>query len=737
MKFFLFDFHQYFDALLGMYNLKLLKLKIDLTNNIIENPQTKINLLFRPTQPEVFTMTIHPESEHIVQIPVDKIPDGDILIPEIKFSTVKIPSGIVSIKNKKMTCSIINNTERTLNLKIKEPLKIKNFEYFEEANNGNKFSTLNNIESKDPDKVMNKIKTDHMNSEEKAAVINLIKQYTDIFYQEGQNLTFTSNIKHKIRTTDEIPVYTKTYRYPQIHREEVQRQIQKMLEQGIIRPSNSPWSSPIWIVPKKVDSSGKRKWHMVTDYRKLNEKTIGDRYPLPNINDRLGRSQYFTCLDLASGFYQIEVDEDSIQKTAFNTEQGHFEYLRMPMGLSNSPATFQRAMNNILSDLINEACLVYLDDIIIFSTSLQEHLTNIKKVFDRLRQCNLKIQLDKSHFLSKEVAYLGHIVTPEGVKPNPDKIKAIKEYPIPRTTKQIKGFLGLLGYYRKFIPDFAKVTKPLSKCLKKDAKINIHDKEYQECFELCKHLLTNEPILQYPDFNKPFNLTTDASNAAIGAVLSQGSIGNDKTVAYASRTLSDTESSYSTIEKEALAIVWAVKYFRPYLFGQKFKIYSDHKPLQWLFSQKDPSSKLIRWRLKLEEYDYEIIYKKGTLNTNADALSRIEMHPNELNADETWSTLVEPDTHTDDIDLDRLLTERYTELIGSTDALENEEDFLQHDLAENSREISEEQLTQENQIENPVSIVTELENQLQPDSGNEEEEDDEEDITVHSNIEHP
>jgi Reverse transcriptase (RNA-dependent DNA polymerase). len=471
-----------------------------------------------------------------------------------------------------------------------------------------------------------------MNFEERNAILKLIKEYSDIFYIEGSNLTFTNEIKHRIKTSDEIPVYTKSYRYPEIHKNEVRTQIQSLLDQKIIRPSCSPWSSPIWVVPKKIDASGKRKWRIVVDYRKLNEKTIGDRYPLPNITDlldKLGRCQYFSTLDLASGFHQIEMAEEDIPKTAFNTEQGHFEYLRMPFGLRNSPATFQRVMDNILRGIQNERCLVYLDDIIIFSTSLQEHIDRLREVFDRLRAANFKVQLDKSEFLRTEVAYLGHIVTPDGIKPNPDKIRAIQNFPIPSNSKQLKGFLGLLGYYRKFIKDFAKVTKPLTKCLKKDATINTKDPDYISCFELCKNLLINEPILQYPNFAEPFILTTDASNYALGAVLSQGKIGTDLPVAYASRTLSESEVNYSTIEKELLAIVWATKYFRPYLFGRKFKIVTDHRPLQWLFSLKEPNSKLVRWRLKLEEFEYEIIYKKGSLNKNADALSRIELNLNE------------------------------------------------------------------------------------------------------------
>jgi transposase InsO family protein len=279
------------------------------------------------------------------------------------------------------------------------------------------------------------------------------------------------------------------------------------------------------------------------------------------------------------------------------------------------------------------------DDNIVFSTSLQEHVVNLEKVFQRLRESNFKIQMDKSEFLKLETAYLGHIISKDGIKPNPDKISAIQNYPIPKTATEIKRFLGLLGYYRKFIPNFARITKPMTQCLKKGSKISF-DENYNECFEKCKTLLVNDPILQYPDFAKDFLLTTDASNLAIGAVLSQGPIGSDKPISYASRTLNSSEINYSTIEKELLAIIWATKYFRPYLFGRKFKILTDHRPLQWVMSLKEPNSRLTRWRLRLSEYDFTVMYKQGKYNTNADALSRIE-----INNEETSSMNVNPSEH--------------------------------------------------------------------------------------------
>lgn len=643
-RFLVFRFHGYFDGLLGLDSLTALGAKVDLANKLLITKNSKLPLLLKPNfMSQKYILSAN--SKTIVNLPVD-VEEGDILINTTYIKPhLYIPEGVYKAVKWYSNLIVINTSNSSETLFLEQPLKVSEFNKhnycglnnFEINNNAPNTSSINS------DDIANLVRTSHLNIEEKKVIHKLCRAYEDIFFKDGQNLTFTNKIKHSIKTTDDIPTFSKSYRYPYIHKQEVKTQIKKMLEQGVIRPSYSPWSSPIWIVPKKKDASGKVKWRLVIDYRKLNEKTVSDKYPLPNITDvldKLGRSVYFTTLDLASGFHQIEMNPSDIEKTAFTVEGGHYEYVRMPFGLKNAPSTFQRVMDNVLKDLQGKICLVYLDDIIVFSTSLQEHSENLEKVFKKLREANFKIQLDKAEFLHKEVAFLGHLVTSQGVKPNPDKIKAIQDFPIPRTQKEIKSFLGLLGYYRKFIRDFAKLTKPLTECLKKGKTIELNDR-YISAFELSKDLLINDPILQYPDFSKPFILTTDASNFALGAILSQGTIGSDKPICYASRTLTDTETNYSTIEKELLAIVWATKYFRPYLFGHKFKIVTDHKPLQWLMSLKDPNSKLVRWRLKLEEFDYEIVYKKGKLNSNADALSRIktpssetkvELNANDINA---------------------------------------------------------------------------------------------------------
>lgn len=622
---FIYKFHNYFDGLIGTDLLDKWEATIDYKRKLFvtSNASNPIQI-YNSCNLNLYENIIPAGTSKLIKLPIN-IREGEIFIPEQIISSCIIKECLTCAKNNRAILEIYNPTRNDIIFSIDKPIQA-------ELNNTEYKHTERMIEREKD--VLSRLRTSHLNEEERINLETLCGRYADIFYLEGETLTFSNTIKHSIKTTDEIPVYTKSYRYPFIHRQEVREQIQCMLDQGIIRPSDSAWSSPIWIVPKKSDASGKTKWRIVIDFRKVNEKTIDDKYPIPNITDildKLGNCQYFSTLDLASGFHQIEMNPADISKTAFNVEHGHFEFLRMPMGLKNAPSTFQRVMDNVLRGLQNKICLVYLDDIIVFSTSLQEHIENLEKVFNRLRESNFRIQMSKSEFLKKETAYLGHVITRDGIKPNPDKISAIQNYPIPKTATEIKRFLGLVGYYRKFIPNFARITKPMTQCLKKGYKI-ILNQDYTDCFEKCKKLLTNDPILQYPDFSKEFILTTDASNLAIGAVLSQGPIGSDKPIAYASRTLNTSEINYSTIEKELLAIVWATKYFRPYLFGRKFKIMTDHRPLQWIMNIKEPNSRLTRWRLKLSEYDFSVIYKQGKYNCNADALSRIEIHNEEANS---------------------------------------------------------------------------------------------------------
>lgn len=448
---------------------------IDFRNKKLITRNTEIPItMYDSRNANLYEEIIPAKTSKLVKLPINS-QDGDVFVPDQIICNCLISDCFTTVRNNRGWVEISNNSPNDVIFSMDRPVTAELF---------NIESEHTELLSRRTQEVLSRLRTDHLNPEELANLKALCARYSDVFYLEGEPLTFTNKIKHRITTTDEIPVHVKSYRYPYVHRDEVRDQISKMLEQNIIRPSDSAWSSPIWVVPKKADASGKTKWRLVIDFRKVNEKTIDDKYPIPNISDildKLGKCQYFSTLDLASGFYQVELDPADIHKTAFNVEKGHYEFLRMPMGLKNSPATFQRVMDNVLRDL-HDICLVYLDDVIIFSTSLQEHIVNLEKVFRRLRESNFKIQMDKSEFLKLETEFLGHVVCKDGVKPNPNKICTITNYPLPKSTTEIKRFLGLLGYYRKFIPDFARITKPLTQCLKKGSKV-VCDQNYINCFE--------------------------------------------------------------------------------------------------------------------------------------------------------------------------------------------------------------------------------------------------------------
>ncbi|KAL4085202.1 hypothetical protein QTP88_027061 [Uroleucon formosanum] len=470
------------------------------------------------------------------------------------------------------------------------------------------------------------IQTEHLNSEERASLLRICKKYQDIFHFEGEPLSFTTAIQHDIKTPEgTAPVNIRPYRLPYAHRQVIVEQMEKLEQENIIQPSESPWNAPLVVVPKKPDANGKPQFRVCVDFRRLNQLTIGDAFPIPRIDeilDQLGRSRYYTTLDLASGYHQVPIRPQDCEKTGFSTDKGHFEFVRMPFGLCGAPSTFQRLMNNVLTGLNGTKAFVYLDDIIIYAVDLVQHEARLEEVFQRLREFNLQLQPSKCQFLRHEVVYLGHLITDAGVKPDPTKISCVRDHPVPRNPTEIKRFLGLSGYYRRFIEKYSQIAKPMTTLLKKGQPFE-WTAECQTSFETLVQKLVTAPILQYPNFEEPFILTTDASQYAIGSIISQGEIGHDLPIAYASRTLNKAEQNYSTTEKELLSIVWSVKHFRPYLLGRKFRIYTDHQPLTWLFNVKDPGSRLMRWRLKLAEYQYEVIYKPGVTNTNADALSRM------------------------------------------------------------------------------------------------------------------
>lgn len=362
------------------------------------------------------------------------------------------------------------------------------------------------------------------------------------------------------------------------------------------------------------------------DYRKLNDVSKFDAYPMPRVEDVLesvGSATIFSTLDLCKGYWQVPMDEKSREKTAFTTPFGLFEFKVMPFGLHNAPATFQRMMDEVLKEC-QDFAKAYIDDVVIFSNTWEEHLHHLDRVFQCLQKAGLTLKQSKCQFGLSDVYYLGYLIGGGGIQPDPQKVEAVLAYKQPETKSEVSAFLGLTGYYRKFVPSYASKAAPLTELLRKGKPERIlWSAACTKAFVTLKECLIKAPILRVPDPNRRFIVQTDASDVGIGAVLSQlEENGEEHPIAYASRKLQPRETKYSAIEKECLAIVWALKYFKYYLYGQAFTIYTDHKPLTWLNTMKNSNQRLTRWILTLQEYRYEIHHRPGTQNKNADGLSR-------------------------------------------------------------------------------------------------------------------
>ena len=428
-----------------------------------------------------------------------------------------------------------------------------------------------------------------------------------------------NSVEHRIITGGEKTVNLAPYRASFKEREIIREQITVMLLDGVIRPSTSPWASRVVLVKKK---NGKNRFCI--DFRGLNAVTKRDVYPLPRIDDSLAalqRGKFFTSLDMSAGYWQIAMAKDSIEKTAFVTDSGLYEFLVMPFGLCNAPATFQRYMDAVLAGLKWNCLLVYIDDIIIFSPTFEEHLRDLREVFIPLRGANLSLNPEKCFICKEKLSYLGHVVSAEGIEADPIKIKAILEMREPENAEDVRTLLGGCGYYRKFIPKYAELCGPLYKVTQLGIEFKWDKLEAGVLKEL-KRLLASTPILKHPNFNYPFQVHTDASGEGLGATLNQTIDGEERVILYLSRTLQPAEKKWVTRELEALAIVWALETLRPYLIGYKFMVVTDHDSLKWLMTAQKPA-RLVRWAVRLSEFDFDIVHRPGKEHGDADFLSRL------------------------------------------------------------------------------------------------------------------
>ena len=491
------------------------------------------------------------------------------------------------------------------------------------------------------------IEESNLSEEQRKLLNDMLHRHVGAFSRDDDDLGYIDNVKHEISLTDETPIRIPHRRVPPNLQQEVRQHLESWMRQGIIRKSNSPWAFQAVLVRKKTGDL-----RICVDYRPLNLRTRKDAYPLPRIDEALEAlrgAKYFCTLDAAQGYMQCAMKEDDIPKTAFRAGSGGlFEFTRMPYGLCNAPATYQRLMESMLSDFNYRNLLIYLDNILLYASSIEEMITNLETVLTRLEEQGLKLKPSKCHLFKQKINYLGHVVSEDGVSCDPEKTDAIDNWPTPDSETKLRSFLGLASYYRRMVPGFSKIASPLHALLRKQTKkhgkktprhlktldssasifvpfVHRWSADCQESFEELKKQLTSGRVLAYPDFSRPFVVEVDASYQGLGAVLSQDLEEGRRVISYASRSLKPTErnmENYSSMKLEFLALKWAVtEKFRDYLLGSTFIVFTDNNPLSYLQTSKLGATEL-RWAAQLASFDFSLKYRSGRANKNADSLSR-------------------------------------------------------------------------------------------------------------------
>lgn len=575
-----------------------------------------------PILRENTVLSQHLPSHSLCYVEVLNIQNDTVIINSQKIKKdIHLIGCLQTTHHNKLTLTFENNTSHAFLLKNFIP----HIQQFDESYYDVKYFTTHKVAEQSISND-NTIFTINNESTEKLK-LRLLEDYKDLIATDDKSVANLPGQQIYLKPFT-APRYIRQYRLPPNYRRVISEKVKEMVDQGLAEPSYSPWNAPVLLVPKKgaktVDN-----YRLVIDYRQLNNVVEDDKYPIPDMGeilDGLGKAQIFSTLDLDQGYYQIPLHKESRPYTAFSTPDGHFNLTRLPMGLKVSPAIFSRLMRHVLGDLVGKICYVYLDDVIVYGLNEENHARNLKKIFQRFREVGLKINFKKCNFFQDSVSFLGHIVSKDGLRPDPAKFEVIKNWPTPKTVKEVQSFLGLVNYYRRFVKHFAAIAKPLYNLTKTDKTFE-WTHECEQAFSSLKLKVMNPPVLAFPDFSKPFYIQTDASITGVGAVLMNH---DRRPVAFLSRSLNKAELSYGITDLEALAIVWALKKWSNYLLGHKFIVETDHKALEQLFKMRDPSSRLIRFRLCLEQFDFEVHYLKGKNNVVADALSRVSVSIKDL-----------------------------------------------------------------------------------------------------------
>jgi hypothetical protein len=478
-----------------------------------------------------------------------------------------------------------------------------------------------------------------LTAEQETKLKELLDQNEDLFVTQNENIGIVPFIKHQIDTGDAGPIRSKPYRVSFKEQQVIRKLVDEMLEAGVIRPSRSHWASPVVLVKKK----GTSDLRFCVDYRKLNKVTKVDPYPIPNMEavlETLSGNHWFSKLDIKAMYWQVLMDEASKPKTAFVVHCGHFEFNVMPFGLVAAPMTAMRVMNEVVKGMESNA-FVFYDDILVYTSTFESHLEALKLLFEKLRKANITLNKNKCELLMRSVTYLGHLVSPEGILPDPSKVKSIEAFKAPENVTQARSFIGMCNFFRRYIKGFSSIAKPIHDTIKVNQPF-VWTEEAQRAMDELKTRLMSPPVLVHYDQESEPIIRCDASGYGLGAVLMQKSDDPTKNgvVAYTSRTLSKSERNYATTHKECLAVVHAIKQWRYYLYGKHFIVVTDHHALCWLMKTKDHNGQLARWSLILQEFTFTIQYESGKLHDDADCLSRNPLQVSDENNEEsdipTW-----------------------------------------------------------------------------------------------------
>lgn len=485
---------------------------------------------------------------------------------------------------------------------------------------------LNRAAHHDPEETVEVVRAvwkkncDGLDEVEQDQLWQLLLEFKDSFSVSEDDVGKTNLIEHNIDTGDAQPIRMRPRRLPLARQTAADKALQEMEKAGLIEPSTSSWAAPVVMVPKKQ----KPDWRFCVDFRPLNKVTKKDPYPLPRVDealDSVAGSKWFSSLDLRSGYWQVPLAPEARPKTAFTTSKGLWQFKVLPFGLCNAPATFERLMDKVLAGIPRQECVVYLDDILVHGETFSSALIALRRVLERIRVAGLKLHPQKCCFMRSEVSFLGHRIGEGGVSTMDDKVQTVKDWPVPSCVSDLKSFLGLASYYRRFVKGFSCIAAPLFHLLKKGEAF-VWSEECHAAFGTLQDALVNAPVLAPPDPNLHFILDTDASSVGSGAVLSQSTAEGERVVAYYSRTFNKAEKRYCVTRRELLAVVSAIRHFKYYLGGLHFTVRTDHSALQWLMSFKEPEGQLARWIEELQAYDFTVVHRPGVRHGNADALSR-------------------------------------------------------------------------------------------------------------------